>query len=61
MTQSYGTWSRMLGFFAICFVIRFAGQRPHLIEGCPEPIEQLMTQCWHKVPAERPSMAKVTI
>ncbi|KAI8439551.1 hypothetical protein MSG28_013295 [Choristoneura fumiferana] len=35
------------------------GQRPHLIEGCPEPIEQLMTQCWHKVPAERPSMAKV--
>lgn len=35
------------------------GQRPNLIEGCPEPIEQLMTQCWHKVPAERPSMAKV--
>ncbi|XP_038222627.1 mitogen-activated protein kinase kinase kinase 7-like [Zerene cesonia] len=35
------------------------GQRPNLIEGCPEPIEQLMTQCWHKVPADRPSMAKV--
>lgn len=35
------------------------GQRPNLIEGCPEPIEQLMTQCWHKVPAKRPSMAKV--
>ncbi|KAI5642079.1 protein tyrosine kinase domain-containing protein [Phthorimaea operculella] len=35
------------------------GQRPNLIEGCPEPIEQLMTQCWRKVPAERPSMAKV--
>ncbi|XP_041982003.1 mitogen-activated protein kinase kinase kinase 7 [Aricia agestis] len=35
------------------------GQRPNLIEGCPEPIEQLMTQCWDKVPAERPSMAKV--
>lgn len=35
------------------------GQRPNLIEGCPEPIEQLMTQCWCKVPAERPSMAKV--
>ncbi|XP_072944597.1 mitogen-activated protein kinase kinase kinase 7-like [Epargyreus clarus] len=35
------------------------GQRPNLIEGCPEPIEQLMTQCWHKIPAERPSMAKV--
>lgn len=36
------------------------GQRPNLIEGCPEPIEQLMTQCWHKIPAQRPSMAKVT-
>ncbi|XP_047535163.1 mitogen-activated protein kinase kinase kinase 7-like [Vanessa atalanta] len=35
------------------------GQRPVLIEGCPEPIEQLMTQCWHKIPAERPSMVKV--
>ncbi|XP_045775097.1 mitogen-activated protein kinase kinase kinase 7-like [Maniola jurtina] len=35
------------------------GQRPNLIEGCPEPIEQLMTQCWHKVPVERPSMAEV--
>ncbi|XP_047525956.1 mitogen-activated protein kinase kinase kinase 7 [Pieris napi] len=35
------------------------GERPNLIEGCPEPIEQLMTQCWHKVPSERPSMAKV--
>ncbi|XP_059052627.1 mitogen-activated protein kinase kinase kinase 7 [Achroia grisella] len=35
------------------------GQRPNLIEGCPKPIEQLMTQCWHKVPAERPSMAQV--
>ncbi|XP_026756151.2 mitogen-activated protein kinase kinase kinase 7-like [Galleria mellonella] len=35
------------------------GQRPNLIEGCPRPIEQLMTQCWHKVPAERPSMAQV--
>ncbi|CAK1555684.1 unnamed protein product [Leptosia nina] len=35
------------------------GERPNLIEGCPEPIEQLMTQCWHKIPSERPSMAKV--
>ncbi|XP_063626070.1 mitogen-activated protein kinase kinase kinase 7-like [Cydia splendana] len=35
------------------------GQRPNLIQGCPEPIEQLMTQCWHKKPVERPSMAKV--
>ncbi|CAG9112063.1 unnamed protein product [Plutella xylostella] len=35
------------------------GQRPPLIEGCPPPLEQLMTQCWHKVPARRPSMNKV--
>ncbi|KAL0821858.1 hypothetical protein ABMA28_005262 [Loxostege sticticalis] len=35
------------------------GRRPDLIEGCPEPIEQLMTQCWHKSPSERPSMAEV--
>lgn len=32
------------------------GQRPPLIEDCPAPIEQLMTQCWHKIPSERPSM-----
>ncbi|KAM3965805.1 TGF-beta activated kinase 1 [Aphomia sociella] len=35
------------------------GQRPNLIEGCPEPIEQLMTKCWHRVPSERPSMEEV--
>ncbi|XP_053610521.1 mitogen-activated protein kinase kinase kinase 7 [Plodia interpunctella] len=35
------------------------GRRPNLIEGCPKPIEKLMTQCWHKVPSERPSMAEV--
>lgn len=35
------------------------GQRPPLIENCPEPIEQLMTQCWHRDPAERPSMSQV--
>ncbi|KAL4711526.1 hypothetical protein ACJJTC_000542, partial [Scirpophaga incertulas] len=35
------------------------GRRPDLIEGCPEPIEQLMTQCWHKMPSMRPSMAEV--
>ncbi|RVE41976.1 hypothetical protein evm_013385 [Chilo suppressalis] len=35
------------------------GRRPDLIEGCPEPIEQLMTQCWHKMPSKRPSMAEV--
>nr|XP_031831452.1 mitogen-activated protein kinase kinase kinase 7-like isoform X1 [Nomia melanderi] len=32
------------------------GQRPPLIEGCPKPIEDLMTRCWHKSPKERPSM-----
>lgn len=42
-------------------LIWFSGQRPPLIENCPPPIENLMTQCWHKVPAERPSMHEVTI
>ncbi|XP_003705183.1 mitogen-activated protein kinase kinase kinase 7 isoform X1 [Megachile rotundata] len=35
------------------------GQRPPLIEGCPKPIEDLLTRCWHKFPAERPSMDEV--
>ncbi|XP_054010548.1 mitogen-activated protein kinase kinase kinase 7-like [Hylaeus anthracinus] len=35
------------------------GQRPPLIEGCPKPIEDLMTRCWHKSPEERPSMDEV--
>ena len=35
------------------------GQRPPLIEGCPKPIEDLLTRCWHKSPEERPSMDKV--
>ncbi|XP_078038049.1 mitogen-activated protein kinase kinase kinase 7 [Augochlora pura] len=35
------------------------GQRPPLIEGCPKPIEDLMTRCWHKSPEERPSMDTV--
>ncbi|XP_050590385.1 mitogen-activated protein kinase kinase kinase 7-like [Bombus affinis] len=35
------------------------GQRPPLIEGCPKPIEDLMTRCWHKSPEERPSMDAV--
>ncbi|XP_013189819.2 mitogen-activated protein kinase kinase kinase 7 isoform X1 [Amyelois transitella] len=35
------------------------GTRPKLIEGCPPPIERLMTQCWHMVPSKRPSMAEV--
>ncbi|KAL0117825.1 hypothetical protein PUN28_008902 [Cardiocondyla obscurior] len=35
------------------------GQRPPLIEGCPKPIEDLMTKCWQKAPEERPSMDEV--
>ncbi|KYN15076.1 Mitogen-activated protein kinase kinase kinase 7 [Trachymyrmex cornetzi] len=35
------------------------GQRPPLIEGCPRPIEDLMTRCWQKAPEERPSMDEV--
>ncbi|XP_014489241.1 PREDICTED: mitogen-activated protein kinase kinase kinase 7-like [Dinoponera quadriceps] len=35
------------------------GQRPPLIEGCPKPIEDLMTRCWQKAPEERPSMDEV--
>lgn len=32
------------------------GNRPPLIDGCPKPIEELMTNCWSKNPSERPSM-----
>lgn len=32
------------------------GNRPPLIEGCPKPIEELMTTCWSKNPSERPGM-----
>ncbi|XP_021932763.1 mitogen-activated protein kinase kinase kinase 7 isoform X2 [Zootermopsis nevadensis] len=35
------------------------GERPPLIIGCPKPIEQLMTSCWDKSPASRPSMEEV--
>ncbi|XP_015191655.1 PREDICTED: mitogen-activated protein kinase kinase kinase 7-like [Polistes dominula] len=35
------------------------GQRPPLIEGCPRPIEELMTRCWQKCPEDRPSMDEV--
>lgn len=35
------------------------GHRPPPIEGCPKPIEQLMTMCWDKVPSDRPSMNHV--
>lgn len=32
------------------------GNRPPLIDGCPKPIEDLMTSCWSKSAAERPDM-----
>ncbi|XP_029170810.1 mitogen-activated protein kinase kinase kinase 7-like [Nylanderia fulva] len=35
------------------------GQRPPLIEGCPKPLENLMTRCWQKIPEARPSMDEV--
>lgn len=36
-----------------------AGERPQLIEGCPKPIENLMTSCWDPSPINRPSMEHV--
>lgn len=30
-----------------------------MIEGCPKPIEDLMTSCWDPCPEERPSMEHV--
>ncbi|CAB1330718.1 unnamed protein product, partial [Coregonus sp. 'balchen'] len=35
------------------------GTRPPLIKDLPEPIENLMTHCWDKDPAQRPSMEEV--
>nr|CAD7454527.1 unnamed protein product [Timema tahoe] len=35
------------------------GTRPPLIAGCPRPLERLMTSCWNKNPACRPSMDEV--
>jgi mitogen-activated protein kinase kinase kinase 7 len=35
------------------------GQRPPLVEGCPRPIENLMTACWAQAPAKRPAMSTV--
>lgn len=44
---------------AKCGSIYFAGERPKLIEGCPKPIENLMTSCWDPAPINRPSMEYV--
>lgn len=35
------------------------GQRPPLLENCPEPIENLIVGCWEKKPDLRPSMDKI--
>lgn len=35
------------------------GNRPPLIEGCPRPIHDIMTQCWDRIPQNRPSMEDV--
>lgn len=35
------------------------GTRPPLVKDLPEPIETLMTRCWDKEPAQRPSMEEV--
>lgn len=35
------------------------GTRPPLIQGCPRPIEELMTKCWSKESSHRPSMHEV--
>lgn len=35
------------------------GKRPPLIKNCPKCIEKLMTQCWHQIPANRPSMSEL--
>uniref|UniRef100_A0A674EES4 Mitogen-activated protein kinase kinase kinase 7 n=1 Tax=Salmo trutta TaxID=8032 RepID=A0A674EES4_SALTR len=35
------------------------GTRPPMIKDLPEPIENLMTHCWDKDPAQRPSMEEV--
>ena len=61
-------WSVHKGCFALipfevicCFLTQFdiAGDRPALLEGCPKPIERLMTTCWDPNPIERPSMEHV--
>ncbi|CAG2176828.1 unnamed protein product, partial [Oppiella nova] len=36
-----------------------SGQRPPLLQNCPQVIENLMTKCWAKDPTERPSMETV--
>lgn len=39
--------------------ISILGNRPPLLEGCPKPIETLITTCWDPSPPNRPSMEDV--
>ncbi|CAB4416048.1 unnamed protein product [Rhizophagus irregularis] len=40
--------------FQICY-----GSRPEIVEGTPECYKELMQQCWHKNPNERPSITNI--
>lgn len=42
-----------------CVLLIYLGERPQLLDGCPKPIENLMTACWDPLPANRPSMENV--
>ncbi|XP_035224894.1 mitogen-activated protein kinase kinase kinase 7-like [Stegodyphus dumicola] len=47
---------------ATAFCIMWAvhnGKRPPLIQGCPKPLESLMTRCWAKNAKDRPDMIDV--
>ncbi|GBM20747.1 Mitogen-activated protein kinase kinase kinase 7 [Araneus ventricosus] len=44
--------------FGIMWAV-YQGKRPSLIAGCPKLLENLMTRCWSKNPAVRPSMMTI--
>lgn len=44
--------------FSIMWAI-YNGRRPPLIQGCPKHIESLLTRCWSKSSAARPSMTTI--
>ncbi|CAH1800186.1 unnamed protein product [Owenia fusiformis] len=46
------------GAFRIMWAVH-NGTRPPMVKNLPEPLKSLMTKCWLKNPAERPSMAEV--
>nr|CAD7585881.1 unnamed protein product [Timema genevievae] len=62
MTNNKGSAAWMAPEVFEAFRIMWAvhqGTRPPLIAGCPRPLERLMTSCWNKNPACRPSMDEV--